>query len=101
MGDLFQIKAKFSDRILIPDRAIPHGLRDGDYVLTLDGVKCMAHFLSTWDNGGGRYDDDLNGLCERQWNVPFRMIRSTWIGRIDDIGDIWHYMELKRIKNED
>lgn len=96
MGDLFQIKAKFSDRILIPDRAIPHGLRDSDYVLTLDGVECVAHFLSTWDNSDGRYDDELEGLCQREWGCSFGVLRSVWIGRIDKVGNYWHLIELRK-----
>ena len=83
MGDLFQIKAKFSDRILIPDRAVPRGLRDGDYVLTLDGVKCMAHFLSTWDNGGGRYTLQYNGkqitLNQQGYNPTTNIPIPRWI----------------------
>lgn len=90
------IKAKYTDKILIPDFALPRGLKEGAQLETMDGVSCLAHFLSTWDNTDGRYDEELDGLCQRQWGVPFQAIRSVWIGRINNIDSLWHYIELKK-----
>lgn len=96
MGDIFQVKARFAGRILIPDKALPRCAKEGEKLVSSDNVCCMAHFLSTWDNSDGRYDDELEGLCQRQWGLSFAAIRSVWIGRIDNIGTVWHYIELIR-----
>jgi len=65
---------------------------------TLDGVDCVAHFLSTWDNRGGRYTEQLDGLCHRQWGCAFELIHTIWEGRLDTVEELWHYVELKRIE---
>lgn len=96
MTGRYPIKARFADKILAPDLALPRLAPEGVALMTSDGVACVAHFLSTWDNTDGRYDEELDGLCQRQWGVPFQVIRSVWIGRINNIGSLWHYIELKK-----
>lgn len=93
---MVRIKARFAERVLAPGNALA-GVREGDTVETSDGVSCVAHFLSGWDNADGRYDDELDGLCERQWGISFPVLRSVWIGRINYIGNIWHMLQLKKI----
>ena len=90
----YRIKARYSEKALIPDNALPGGCVNGTRLETSDGVSCVAHFLCTWDNSDGRYDTELDGLCHRQWGVDFSLLRSAWIGRIDNIGVFWHYIEL-------
>lgn len=92
------INAKYTDRILLPGSAIPKGSKDMLPVKTADGTVCLAHFLSTWDNGGGRYEAELDRLCQRQWGCGFELIRSLWRGRLISVDEIWHYIELKKIE---
>lgn len=92
-----RVKARFAGKILIPDAALPRGLGEGDTLETSDGVVCVAHFLSAWDNSDGRYDDELDWFCQREWGLGFPVLRSAWIGRIDNIGNVWHLIELKKI----
>ena len=94
----FVINARFSDRILAPAEAFPLGCADMLPVRTTDKVDCVAHFLSTWNNGDGRYNDELDGLCHRQWGCSFALVRSMWEGRIDRLSNIWHFIELKIVK---
>lgn len=91
------IDAKFADRILVPGDALPKGCPSGVCLKTSDDVVCLAYFLSTWDNGQRRYYDELDRLCHRQWNCSFDLIETMWQGRLGQVGDIWHYMELKRV----
>lgn len=94
---MIEIKARFADRILLPDAALPPGVLEGATMVTTDGVNCVAHFLSTWNNKDGQYDEEFDNLCQRLWGCSFRLIRSAWIGRIGNIGQWWHLIELKRI----
>ena len=96
MTGRYPIKARFADKILAPDLALPRLAPEGVALMTSDGIACVAHFLSTWDNSAGRYDDELDLFCQREWGLPFAAIRSVWIGRINNIGTVWHYIELIR-----
>ena len=90
------INARYVERILIPESAFPGGSFESMPIRTSDGVCCTAHFLCTWDNSDHRFDDELDGLCFRQWDCSFDLIRKMWDGRLVDRGNIWHYVELKR-----
>ena len=90
------INLRYAERALLPGSVFPGGVADMTPVRTNDGVLCLAHFLSTWDNGGGRYEEELDRLCQRQWNCSFDFIRTIWRGRVEDTGQIWHYIELKK-----
>ena len=92
----YPIKARFADKILAPDLALPKAAPEGVALVTLDDVPCVAHFLSTWDNSDGRYDDELDLLCQREWGCSFGVLRSVWIGRIDKVGNYWHLIELRK-----
>lgn len=92
-----RVKVRFADRVLIPQNALPPGCLDMVEITTDDDIRCTAHFLCGWDNSGGRYDDELDGLCHRQWDCTFELVRNIWQGRLVSVGDIWHYIELKMI----
>ena len=94
---LAKFNALFSDRVLAPAEAFPKGCQDGVILETSDEIVCTAHFLCGWDNSGHRYDDELDGLCHRQWDCTFELVRNIWQGRLVSVGDIWHYIELKMI----
>lgn len=90
------LNARFSPRVLIPSPAVPPS--GGTLtVKTSDGVTCVARFLSVWDNSDGRYDGELDALCRRQWGCGFDLVRTMWDGRLGRTGDVWHYVELKKI----
>ena len=96
MTGRYPIKARFADKILAPDLALPRLAPEGVALMTSDGVACVAHFLSTWDNGDGRYEVELDRLCQREWDCSFGVLRSVWIGRIDKVGNCWHLIELRK-----
>ncbi len=93
-----ELNIRYAEKILAPGEAFPRLCQDMISIETSDGVACLAHFLSTWDNSNHRYDDELDGLCHRQWDCSFDLVRNIWRGRLDSVGDIWHYIELKRIE---
>jgi len=93
-----KFNALYTEKVLAPDDALPRWCVEGTPLETSDEVVCMAHFLSTWDNSNHRYDDELDGLCHRQWGCSFDLIRNIWRGRLEFVGDVWHYIELKKIE---
>ena len=93
-----RVKVRFAERVLIPQTALPLGCMDMTEITTDDDVRCAAHFLCGWDNSGGRYNEELNGLCQRQWDCSFDLVRNIWRGRLEFVGDVWHYIELKKIE---
>ena len=95
--ETYSLNANFSEKILLPSEALPPYSREGLSLITADGIRCKAHFLSTWNNYGGRYDDELDGLCHRQWACDFDLVRNIWLGRLEVVGDIWNYVELIKI----
>lgn len=92
-----ELNIRYAEKILVPDEAFPKECQDGVLLKTSEGVVCMAHFLSSWNNNSRRYDDELDGLCHRQWDCTFELVRNIWQGRLVSVGDIWHYIELKKV----
>lgn len=88
-----QIKCKFAPFVLVPHEAIV-GTEPGAYV-TMDGNVCDANFLGTWDNRDGRYDNELDAICMKHWNMSFSSFKSFWYERCWRIEGYWHYVELK------
>ena len=89
------IQCKFNERVIVPQEAVA-GLSIGESFYTMDGKVCTAKFISGWNNDSGEYDDILNDICMKYWNVPFSAIRSVWIGRIGSVGNMWHLIELTK-----
>lgn len=90
------IKAKFAERILVPKEGMS-GIEPGDF-LTTDGKVCSATFISCWDNKDGRYDEQLDYLCRKYFDLPFPYIKSLWMERCWEIEGYW-YMLLLREKD--
>lgn len=90
------IKAKYAERVLVPKEALS-GIEAGQYV-TSDGKVCDALFISVWDNRSGMYDDQLEHVCQMNWNIPFSYMRSMWIERCWEIEGYWYLLELKLAK---
>ena len=87
------IQCKYAKEVLIPQEAIA-GMQRDEPLMTMDGKVCTARFISGWNNDKHEFDERLDEFCRNTWNVPFSAIRSVWIGRIGDVGGIWHRIEL-------
>ena len=87
------IQSKFAERVLVPREGISgHG--PGKYE-TQDGKVCDAIFISIWDNADGRYDDQLDFVCRKYWDMPFSRFRSLWIARVGELKGFWYLVQLK------
>lgn len=64
---------------------------------TLDGKVCDALFISVWDNRDGRYDEQLDHICQKYWGVPFASVKSLWYERCSEIEGYWYLLNLKWI----
>ena len=87
-----RIKAKFAEKLLAPENGISRG-----EVETLDGVRCQAEFQTTWDNANGFFDEELEGVCQREYGCSFQTIKSIWISRIGVLSDYWHLVKLIKL----
>ena len=87
------IKVKFADSVLVPIEGIT-GSEPGPYE-TMDGKVCSAEFISGWNNKDGRYDKELDDICQSRWNLPFSYIKSLWMERVKHIEGYWHLLNLK------
>lgn len=95
----YRIQAKPAEYILCPANAIEHvfynrGQNIIPELVTADGSVHKCTFIGTWNNSGGIYEDELDGVCQRKYGVPFVSIRSVWIGRLGKIDDYWHLIKL-------
>lgn len=82
------IKAKYAEFVLAPGEALS-GVGDGVY-MTLDGKECRAQFISIWDNRDGRYDDELEHICQRYYSLSFSYMKSLWMERVKSIEGYWY-----------
>lgn len=87
-----KIKAKFSEKLLVPENGIGRG-----EIETADGVMCKTEFLTTWNNAGGAFDNELDDICQREYGCSFQAIKSIWISRIGILSDYWHLVKLIKI----
>jgi len=87
-----KIRAKFAEKLLVPANGIVFG-----EVETTDGIMCRTEFQTTWNNADGFFDDELEGVCQREYGCSFRAIKSIWIGRIGYVSDYWHLVKLIKI----
>ena len=87
-----RIKAKFAEKLLVP----ANGITSGE-VETADGIMCRAEFQTTWNNADGLFDDELEGVCQREYGCSFQTIKSIWISRIGILSDYWHLVKLIKL----
>lgn len=98
----FRFSAKFAEKVLFPVNAVEYSFGGStmDYepiFLTIDGKKSIPKFHAIWDNTDGRYTEELDSLCQREYNLSFRELRSMWFARLGDIKDIWYFIKLQAI----
>lgn len=92
-----RLQAKYAERILCPRSALGE-VGTGDLnLITADGVECAVRFLGTWNNAEGRFNDDLEMVCQNQLGIGFDTVRSIWISRLNGMSDIWDMIELKKL----
>lgn len=87
-----RINAKFAEYLLAPANGIQN-----EELETMDGIRCRPEFQATWNNAGGSYDDELEGVCQKYYGCTFQSIRSIWIGRLGYVSDFWHLVKLIKI----
>ena len=87
------IKAKYAPKVLVPKEGLS-GIEAGKYE-TADGKVCTALFISLWDDRDGRYDDQLDHICRKYWDLPFSYVKSLWMERCWEIEGYWYILELK------
>lgn len=90
------IKAKFAERVLVPKEALS-SIGPGQFK-TMDGKICDAIFIAVWDNRDGRWDEQLDYLCRKWWDMPFSSMKSLWYERCWEIEGYWHLINLKEIR---
>jgi len=87
------IKAKYAEWVLVPKEGLS-GIESGDY-RTLDGKVCHADLISIWDNRDGRFDDQLDHVCQKYWGLSFSYVKSIWAERCWEIEGYWYLLNLK------
>lgn len=87
------IKAKYAEYVLVPKEGLS-GIEPGAYE-TADGKTCFATFIAGWDNRGGVYDEQLDHICQKRWNLPFSYIKSLWMERCWEIEGYWYLLMLR------
>lgn len=90
------LPSNFADVVLIPADSIQI-CPPGEVYETRDGERVKVKFLSTWNNVDGRYDNELNMICNKRWGIDFAYLRSMWISRLSKVDDFWHLIKLEKI----
>lgn len=98
METQYNILAKYSEHILCPSNAIDRAFYTSNKgtLLSMDGIRARATFLSTYNNADGRYDNDLEEICQREFGKTFAEVRNLWIFRLGRLDDYWHFIKLDR-----
>lgn len=89
------IKANYAERIICPSNAID--LKLGLECQTGDGVNCKIQVQAVWNNEDGGYDEELDYLCKKYFDVPFKAIRSIWFSRLGGVSDYWYNITLIKL----
>lgn len=101
----YKIDAKFADYILCPSNAIdPEFYHRTQYIIprlrTRDGVLANPVFECSWNNAGGVYDEEIDGVCMSKFRVHFMSIRSMWVSRLaSKPGDCWHLIKMEKLND--
>lgn len=97
----FRIEAKYAPKVLLPKNAIeraffedPTTQKEYDFI-TSDGKVCKARFMTAWNNEGGRYDEELDFICMKNWKTQYASVKSLWISRLGVIDDCWYLIALR------
>lgn len=80
---------KLADHVLCPSNVV----REAECE-TADGVRCKCKYLGAWDNEDGRYDEELEGICQKEFGMPFKSIRSLWVSRLNRMSQVWYFVKL-------
>lgn len=87
-----KIQSKYTNRLLLPANGLP-----GYEFETRDGVPCRATLIATWNNSDGRYDAELECVCQDLFSQPFSFIRSIWLGRLGHLDNYWHLIAMEKV----
>ena len=93
---VFRINCDYSEYVLVPHNAIEK-IAVGCYYRTRNDTLVRGKFLCTWNNSDGSYDEELDEISLKYWNVHFPAIRSMWIARIGNVDNFWHLIKLNKI----
>lgn len=88
-----KIKSKFTEMLLAPANVLGN---DTEYE-TLDGIICRLEYDTVWNNSDGRYDEELDGICQKYYSCRFSHIRSIWFSRLGDVAEIWHLVKMVKL----
>lgn len=88
-----KIQCKFAEWMLAPSNAI----QQAETYETMDGVTCRLKYISTWNNSGGDYDEELEDVCQSKFGCPFSTIRSIWISRLGRVDVYWHLVKMIKV----
>lgn len=95
-----RIHCKYAHRVLVPANAIdsPRPIPNDTLLRTTDGVLCDIHFIGCWNNADGRFNEELDELCMKEWNVRFNALRSMFKSRLGSINESpWGLIELEKV----
>lgn len=90
-----KIHCRFNENVLVPIEAID-GISPGRFI-TDDQKECSAEFISGWNNKDGRYDEQLEHICQLKWGMSFSAIKSRWIAQYGTLDGFWYYLKLKSV----
>ena len=94
--EMSKIACKYSEIVIVPQEAMQDPLETEEFT-TLDGIRCKAKRICCWDNSDGRYDEEIEEICQRLWKVGYGMLRSTFIARLGKVGSQWHMIKLAKV----
>lgn len=89
-----KIQCKYSDFILGPQNAFAPGII-GEYE-TVDNVRCRSFLHTVWNNEDGRFNEELDDICQAYYGCSFSFIRSIWFSRLGKVSDFWHLVKLEK-----
>ena len=93
----FRLAANYAEYVLCPDRAIGEP-GDVDLIAVLnDGTRAKVTFVTTWNNEGDYWLEELNRVCMERYQYPFGSIKEIWERRLGRLGNYWHLIKLEKI----
>lgn len=110
LKDVYRITAKYSTKkALIPAEIIdpafvslsPRNQADWDLFnkarfRTIDGTYIHIKWIEGLYNRNGEMDEELDSFCQQNYSMPFHIVKSVWISKVDRLSGYWHIIEMEK-----
>lgn len=111
LSEPYRLYAKYAEESLLPKEAIDwryfrfgilseenRRIWENAKFVTSEGIFTRIRIKAIILNGDSQGEAWLEWKSEELYGIPFQAVRSVWFSRLDDMSDVWYYVEMTRIE---